>query len=181
MAGGGGSGDRTKLPLSVNGLAGQILRARRRGGGRGEGWDSLTSASSFIVNLQCYLLPLLLPRGRAIELTYHLPPPPPPPRTHENIPFPRLTLPPNRNSEYGRKSTPPHPLFRPPPRPPIIASVIDWIIKVLITHPSSSAPRLPSAHPFGPRFSPSLPFRSGVGARVRACSTPRQIICSGEA
>lgn len=24
----GGSGDRTKLPLSVNGLAGQILRAR---------------------------------------------------------------------------------------------------------------------------------------------------------
>lgn len=28
----GGSGDRTKLPLSVNGLAEQILRARGEGG-----------------------------------------------------------------------------------------------------------------------------------------------------
>lgn len=99
-------------------------------------------------------LPLLLPRGRAIE----------PPPGHMRIfhPVHRLTLPPNRiRSTTGN---PPHPLFRPPPRPPIIALVIDWIIKVLITHPSSSAPRLPSAHPFGLSLV-SVPLR----ARACAC------------
>lgn len=78
---------------------------------------------------------LLLPRGRAID----------PPRTHENIPSRRRsTLPTSEsNSEYDRKSHLPASPLPSSARPPIIASVIDWIIKVLITHPSSSAPRLP--------------------------------------
>lgn len=76
------------------------------------------------------------------------------PDTWEYPPIPLNCLLPRIEFEYDRKS---HPF--PSARPPIIALVIDWIIKVLITHPSSSgcaarrtAP--PSAHPssYLPRY-----------------------------
>lgn len=101
------------------------------------------SASSFIVNLQWYLVPPSL--GQDAPST----------PTHENIHPYHLTV----SYLESNSSMTGNPTPFPSARPPIIALVIDWIIKVLITHPSSSgcaarrtAP--PSAHPssYLPRY-----------------------------
>lgn len=167
------SGDRTKLPLSVNGLAGQILRAT---GG------SLMSASSFIVNLQWYLVhPPSLPSFSYPEDE----PSTPPPRTHENIPYQypprRLTLPTESNSEYDRKSRLPLP-------PSVLGSATNYCIGNRLDYQSFDnaselfrvARRASLGTPFVHPISPSLPFHS-VCVCVCVCSTPRQIICSDEA
>lgn len=147
------------------------------------------SASSFIVNLQWYLAhppslhPSLTPR------TSHRLPPPSPLPVHMRISHP-APLNSTYRIEFGvwPEILPPSPpsLLPSSARPPIIALVIDWIIKVLITHPSSSGWRAapPSAHPSLTLSLPRYHFHSACACAyvcVRVPYTPRQIICSDEA
>lgn len=132
------------------------------------------SASSFIVNLQWYLLSLPPPSPTLpsrpshpfpistpdITPTYEYPP----------IPLnPPRTPPSPHESRHDRKS---HPL--PSARPPIIALVIDWIIKVLITHRALPPPRSCAR-------ALNTPSASYPLVTIPLCSVPWQIICSDEA
>lgn len=120
------------------------------------------SASSFIVNLQWYLVhPPSLPPFSYPEDE----PSTPPPRTHENIPYQyppcRLTLPTESNSEYDRKSRLPLP-------PSVLGSATNYCIGNRLDYQSFDnaselfrvARRASLGTPFVHPISPSLPFHS---------------------